>query len=37
LGYNNKKADLAITAVLNKTPDLTLEELIKNALAGLNK
>ena len=37
LGYNNKKADLAITAVLNKRPDLTLEELIKNALAGLNK
>ncbi len=37
LGYNNKKADLAITSVLNKTPDLTLEELIKNALAGLNK
>ena len=37
LGYNNKKADLVISSILNKSPDLTLEELIKSALAGLNK
>ncbi len=37
LGYNSKKAELAVSHILSKSPDLQLEEIIKRALAGLNK
>ncbi len=37
LGYNSKKAELAVSHILSKSPGLQLEEIIKLALAGLNK
>jgi len=37
LGYNNKKAEMAVAHILSQSPDLELEEIIKHALAGLNK
>ncbi len=37
LGYNSKKAEVTISHVLNQSPDLQLEEIIKRALTGLNK
>jgi len=37
LGYNSKVADTIIREVLSAEPDLSLEELIKKSLAGLNK
>ncbi len=37
LGYNNKKAEMAVAHILSQAPELELEEIIKRALAGLNK
>ena len=37
LGYNSKVADTIIREVLAAEPDLSLEELIKKSLSGLNK
>ena len=37
LGYNLKVADTIIREVLSAEPDLSLEELIKKSLSGLNK
>jgi len=37
LGYHSKVADKIIRDVLSAEPDLSLEELIKKSLAGLNK
>jgi Holliday junction DNA helicase RuvA len=37
LGYNSKVADTIIREVLSAEPDLSLEELIKKSLSGLNK
>lgn len=37
LGYNHKTAERTIRELLGGTPNLTIEELIKEALAALNK
>ncbi len=37
LGYNSKVADKIIRDVLSEDPNLSLEELIKKSLSGLNK
>jgi len=37
LGYNQKTAEKTIRELLSGTPNLTIEELIKEALASLNK
>jgi Holliday junction DNA helicase RuvA len=37
LGYNQKVAEKSVRSVLDKEPDSTLEELLKNSLAVLNK
>lgn len=37
LGYNSKIAERTIRAVLDKNPSITIEELIKEALASMNR
>ncbi|MEW6195402.1 MAG: Holliday junction branch migration protein RuvA [Bacteroidota bacterium] len=37
LGYNQKIAERIVRAVLDRNPDIAIEDLIKEALAGLNK
>ena len=37
LGYNQKTAESIVRNVLDKNPDATIEELIKEALSSLNK
>ncbi len=37
LGYNQKIAERAVRAVSDKTPGIAIEDLIKEALASLNK
>ena len=37
LGYNQKVAERTIRAITDITPNISIEDLIKDALAGLNK
>jgi Holliday junction DNA helicase RuvA len=37
LGYNSKTAERAVRAVLDKNPSITIEDLIKETLAGMNR
>ncbi len=37
LGYNSKIAERTIRAVLDKNPSITIEDLIKEALASMNR
>ncbi len=37
LGYNQKVAERMVRAISDKTPDISIEELIKEALVNLNK
>lgn len=37
LGYNQKVAERAVRAVSDKNPNVSIEDLIKEALAGLNR
>jgi len=37
LGYNQKVSEKAVRDILDSNPDLTLEKLLKNSLAELNK
>jgi Holliday junction DNA helicase RuvA len=37
LGYNQKNAEKIVRQILNSKPDVTIEELIKEALAGFGK
>ena len=36
LGYNQKTAEKTVRTILNSSPSITIEELIKEALSGLN-
>jgi holliday junction DNA helicase RuvA len=36
LGYNQKSAERIVRAILDKSPNITIEELIKEALVNLN-
>lgn len=37
LGYNSKTAEKVVRDILEKTPDATIEDLVKNSLSILNK
>lgn len=37
LGYNQKTAERAVSSITDKQPNIQIEDLIKEALAGLNK
>ena len=36
LGYNQKVAERIVRSITDRTPDISIEDLIKDSLAGLN-